>query len=60
MLCYRDRAWCSQSALCKASCYRRATDEDLQAAKERNLGISYMNFRGLAECPGFEPKEVET
>jgi hypothetical protein len=56
MLTYKDRAWCSSSNDCLADCYRRLTPAESARAVSLHLPVSYMDFKGRPECPGFKPK----
>lgn len=59
MMCYQDRAWCSDSEACKAECPRRLTDEHRDRANELELLVAWAPFRWTSECPGFVPRFEE-
>ena len=54
MICYKDRTYCSDAPVCaNKDCDYILIDEDIQAAKKLNLGVSLASFKN--SCPSFEP-----
>lgn len=49
MLCYKDRAFCHSDCV-NRSCYRNATPEIKEGARDMNLPISWVDFRKGCEA----------
>lgn len=61
MLCYKDRTFCSESAVCNnEACKLRFSLEDNQKATELGLGVCMAAYRQDPEmCFGFIPFEPD-
>lgn len=53
---YLDRSFCSSSSECSTDCYRRLWPREQRPERTRDMCVSYADYRGGDQCPGFTPK----